>query len=104
MTSHTVQSHLGMCAQVLRQYMLLPEGEVRELEALAVRVRAAEAERAAEEELLADPPEEFVDALMDTLMEVTSTLCWYNGCGEETCAALLGGPTTVCRARGGHAV
>ena len=60
-----------MCAQVLRQYMLLPEGEVRELDALAVRVRAAEAERAAEEELLADPPEEFVDALMDTLMEVT---------------------------------
>ncbi|CAL8466128.1 g5664 [Coccomyxa elongata] len=67
-------SMFAEAAQVLRQYMLLPEGEVRELEALAVRVRAAEAERAAEEELLAEPPEEFVDALMDTLMEDPVTL------------------------------
>ena len=66
---HRTKTCAGMCAQVLRQFMLLPEGEVRELESLATRVVTAEAEKAAEEELLQDPPEEFVDALMDTLME-----------------------------------
>lgn len=63
-----------VCAQVLRQFMLLPEGEIRELEALAARVAAAVAEKAAEEELLQDPPEEFVDSLMQTLMEDPVTL------------------------------
>ncbi len=48
--------------------MLLPEGEVRELEALAGRVQAADALKSAEDDLLADPPPEFLDALMDTLM------------------------------------
>ncbi len=42
----------GMCAQVLRQFMLLSEGEIRELESLAARVVSAEAEKVAEEELL----------------------------------------------------
>ena len=55
-------------AQVLRSFMLLPEGEVRELEALAGRVQGADALKAAEDDLLADPPPEFLDALMDTLM------------------------------------
>lgn len=55
--------------QVLRAHMLLPEAEVRELEALAARVAAADAAKANEEDILGEPPAEFLDALMDTLME-----------------------------------
>ena len=62
------QGALGAGAQVLRAHMLLPEGEVRELEALAGRVQGADAEKAAEDDALGDPPPEFLDALMDTLM------------------------------------
>ena len=55
--------------QVLRQFALLPEGEIRELDGLAQHVHRAVAEREREEELLQDPPDEFKDTLMDTLME-----------------------------------
>ena len=55
--------------QVLRQFMLLPEGEIQELDGLARRVHLAMVEKQQEEELLQDPPDEFKDSLMDTLME-----------------------------------
>lgn len=55
--------------QVLRQFMLLPEVEVQELDGMARRVHTAVLERQREEELLQDPPDEFKDSLMDTLME-----------------------------------
>jgi ubiquitin conjugation factor E4 B len=63
------KTRLCMCRQVLRAHMLLPEGEVRELEALAARVAAADAAKADEEDILGEPPAEFLDALMDTLMD-----------------------------------
>ena len=55
--------------QVLRQFMLLPEVEIQELDGLARRVHLAMVEKQQEEELLQDPPDEFKDSLMDTLME-----------------------------------
>lgn len=54
---------------MLRQFALLPEGEIRELDGSAQHVHRAVAEREREEELLQDPPDEFKDSLMDTLME-----------------------------------
>ena len=54
---------------MLRQFALLPEGEIRELDGLAQHVHRAVTEREREEELLQDPPDEFKDTLMDTLME-----------------------------------
>ncbi len=54
---------------MLRQFALLPESDIRELDGLAQRVHHALAECEREEELLQDPPDEFKDTLMDTLME-----------------------------------
>ncbi len=48
--SHEVCKNLAM--QVLRQFMLLPEGEIQELDGLARRVHLAAAEKQEEEELL----------------------------------------------------
>ena len=55
--------------QVLRQFMLLPEVEIQELDGLARRVHLAMVEKQQEDELLQDPPDEFKDSLMDTLMQ-----------------------------------
>ncbi|CAK0786013.1 hypothetical protein CVIRNUC_009226 [Coccomyxa viridis] len=63
------QEMFAEASKVLRQFMLLPEVEIQELDGLARRVHLAMVEKQQEEELLQDPPDEFKDSLMDTLME-----------------------------------
>lgn len=59
---------------VLRQHGVLPEGDVAALEALAARVAAAAEAVAAEEEVMGDVPDEFLDPIQYTLMRDPVTL------------------------------
>ncbi|GBF98629.1 ubiquitin conjugation factor E4-like [Raphidocelis subcapitata] len=53
---------------VLRQFGLMPEGEVQQLDLLAARVAQASARAQARDDPLADPPDEFLDPVVYTLM------------------------------------
>lgn len=55
-------------ALVLRQFGLMPEDEVQQLDTLAARVAQAKARAGLRDDALADPPEEFLDPVFYTLM------------------------------------